>query len=250
MAFHRMFKKLKAAPTSPPVRPKRTNMMYSLGCGVSVHCTLNIVMPFSVPVKFDIVNRSVAITDAMNDRRRVREGKMLDSSRLKRTPPTGEPNATPTPAAIAAEKSSRRFASFLYCGKNFVSNCAQQTAMWIMGPSCPSAIPEATERIRPGILMISVLNVRTSGRTKPLRMVFTSGMPEPLAAGANCIRVAEQAAYAVPRLTETMNPIVGPDFSHAVQRPNGQCGSGLKSPSSQRPKRKEDNPPMPTSMHT
>jgi len=69
----------------------------------------------------------------------------LTSSRLKSTPPTGAPKATETPAAAAADKTSRFFASFLaYFGNRRPNTLPQQAAMCTSGPSFPRLRFEAT----------------------------------------------------------------------------------------------------------
>ena len=69
------------------------------------------------------------------------------TSRLKRTPPIGAPNATDMPAAAAAERTSRFLASFWFRFSNGrMMILAQQHATCTKGPSFPSHKPDATER--------------------------------------------------------------------------------------------------------
>ena len=65
-----------------------------------------------------------------------------------------------------------------------LSSVAMMLAMWTKGPSLPSGIPLPSVAVRPTILASSVFPERYSFSTTPLRMVFISGMPDPMACGA------------------------------------------------------------------
>ena len=58
---------------------------------------------------------------------------------------------------------------------------AMMLAMCTKGPSLPRGIPLPSVAVSPTILASSVLPERYSFSTTPLRMVFISGMPEPMA---------------------------------------------------------------------
>mmetsp|Transcript_23671 Transcript_23671/g.51771 ORF Transcript_23671/g.51771 Transcript_23671/m.51771 type:complete len:234 (+) Transcript_23671:1497-2198(+) len=153
---------------------------------------------------------NAAVTAAANERRSVFIGKMeLTSSKLNKMPPKGAPKAVLTPAAAAAEINSRRRLSSENCSKVPDKSCAQHTATWTKGPSLPRDIPAATERARPGILTTSVRKETTSGITKPPRIVFTSGIPEPAAALAKQkTKVALAVAINVPSPTFIKKPLL------------------------------------------
>merc|ERR550532_2129425 len=78
-------------------------------------------------------------------------------------------------------------------------------------------------------------------------MVLTSGIPEPLAAGANRDTVqADMVAMPIPRSTDTQNPTRL--LPHANHAPAGQISFGLKGLATQKPNRTEDRAPMPSSI--
>ena len=65
-----------------------------------------------------------------------------------------------------------------------VRRVATIEAMCTKGPSLPRGIPLPRVAVSPTILAMRVFGVRYSLRTTPLRMVFISGMPDPMAWGA------------------------------------------------------------------
>lgn len=82
---------------------------------------------------------------------------VLTSSKLNNTPPIGAPKATDTPAAAAADKISRFFASFRpYFGNKYDKMLPIAQAMCTIGPSFPKLKPDDTESIKPTLLIIRV----------------------------------------------------------------------------------------------
>mmetsp|Transcript_117368 Transcript_117368/g.339329 ORF Transcript_117368/g.339329 Transcript_117368/m.339329 type:complete len:206 (+) Transcript_117368:152-769(+) len=181
---HRRLAALKAAPMRPPRTPNSAKATCSTLELPMLNCTLKSVRPCSEP--FNTERKSAAAAAAVKALTKVFVGKLpeLTSSRLKSTPPNGAPKAAETPAAAAAENNSLRLASFWNCTKIPESNCAQHTATCTKGPSFPNDRPAATESTKPGILTSKVRKATASGMTKPFKIVFTSGIPEPTAAGA------------------------------------------------------------------
>mmetsp|Transcript_34975 Transcript_34975/g.100037 ORF Transcript_34975/g.100037 Transcript_34975/m.100037 type:complete len:386 (-) Transcript_34975:56-1213(-) len=234
----RVFRELKAAPTRPPRTPIRAKPIYSRGLQACECSTLNMVTPLDMPA---LITESVnaADTAAVNARSRVRVGKKeLTSSRLKSTPPTGAPNAVETPAAAAAENNSLRLPSFWNCGQNRDRNSAQQTATCTRGPSFPRDMPAATDSARPGTLTQRVRRDTTSGMTKPLRIVLTSGMPDPAAAGAKAkTSHADMPAMSTPRPTLVQKP--PRPWPQSRQPSSGQWWTDIVGWATQKPKRKD-----------
>lgn len=136
----------------------------------------------------------------------------VPTSRLKSTPPMGDPKATDIPAAAAAESTSRfraehqirRRSSFklrisdvpslpLMLTNNFMKTFAQQHATCTSGPSLPSHIPDATDRhylnqyltgaiyltklTSPRDLITNVQIPMKRRITKPPNIVLISGIP-------------------------------------------------------------------------
>lgn len=64
---------------------------------------------------------------------------------------------------------------------SLLSSVATIDAMCTKGPSLPRGNPDPRVNVRPTILAMRVRNVKYSFNTTPLRMVFISGMPEPMA---------------------------------------------------------------------
>mmetsp|Transcript_24521 Transcript_24521/g.62069 ORF Transcript_24521/g.62069 Transcript_24521/m.62069 type:complete len:246 (-) Transcript_24521:3002-3739(-) len=193
-----MLKWTNIAPSTPPTAPSTRNHGYSDIEGISTKCVWNMVS-LPVPVGLYHLSDNAAITAAKKARIMVFCGNMvLTSSYEKSTPPSGVPNATDTPAAAAVLMSSRRLASFCtYREESLEQKFAQQQATWTRGPSLPRLMPEETESVRPMILTTNVLNSKTSFMTNPPRIVFTSGMPLPLAMGAKArTKAADTAAKA------------------------------------------------------
>lgn len=92
----------------------------------------------------------------------------------------GAPKATDTPAAAAADKISRFFASFLpYFGKRYDKMFPIQLAICTIGPSFPKLSPADTDKMMPTDLMIRVHFPRYPRMMKPDRIVLISGIPEP-----------------------------------------------------------------------
>ena len=65
-----------------------------------------------------------------------------------------------------------------------VRRVATIDAIWTKGPSFPRGIPLPRVAVKPTIFATRVFAVRYSLRTTPLKMVFISGIPEPMACGA------------------------------------------------------------------
>lgn len=102
------------------------------------------------------------------------------------TPPIGLPNATATPAAAVAVKTSLVFEAFcLYLLKKREITFPVQTAKWTLGPSLPIERPEAIARGRVIDLISSVHPPRNPFMTKPAMMHLISEIPEPAAYGEN-----------------------------------------------------------------
>lgn len=66
-------------------------------------------------------------------------------------------------------------------------------AMCTKGPSLPSGNPEPKVKVSPTIFAISVRKVRYSLRTTPRKMVFISGIPEPIAYDSSAKAVSVDA---------------------------------------------------------
>lgn len=62
-----------------------------------------------------------------------------------------------------------------------LSKVATIEAMCTNGPSLPRGKPEPRVQVSPTILAMSVRNVRYSLSTTPRRIVFISGIPDPIA---------------------------------------------------------------------
>lgn len=69
---------------------------------------------------------------------------------------------------------------------NLLSSVATIEAMCTKGPSLPNGKPEPRVQVNPTILATKVLKVRYSFSTAPLKIVFISGIPDPIAYIQNC----------------------------------------------------------------
>lgn len=89
---------------------------------------------------------------------------------------------------------------------SLVSRVATMEAMCTKGPSFPRGIPEPRVAVRPTTLATRVLKVRYSLSTTPLRMVFISGMPEPMAWGATtCTKPVAKSTRNTGRMVQAAN---------------------------------------------
>mmetsp|Transcript_73640 Transcript_73640/g.225245 ORF Transcript_73640/g.225245 Transcript_73640/m.225245 type:complete len:277 (+) Transcript_73640:1183-2013(+) len=191
--------------------PSNKKKGYSTNAGIPSKCASNMVS-LPVPVGSIQPKVSAATTAAKKARTMVFCGNMvLTSSYEKSTPPSGVPKATATPAAAAVLMSSRRLASLsVYRAESLESALAQQQATCTKGPSLPKLMPEETDSVSPTTFTSNVLSSSTSPITKPPKIVFTSGMPLPRAAGAKAqTSAAEAAAKATPAAVYQTTPTYG-----------------------------------------
>mmetsp|Transcript_32216 Transcript_32216/g.76522 ORF Transcript_32216/g.76522 Transcript_32216/m.76522 type:complete len:275 (+) Transcript_32216:117-941(+) len=189
--------------------------------------------PLSLALKKARVN--VATRHAVNVRHTSAGDQCEDaSSRTKRSPPTGAPNAAAMPAPAPAQINSRRsrslcmrsrtpsgplafppFASTFFLPhenisrKRFcprVSPEATPAPMWIMGASWPHAIALDTERIVP-ITLTAMQRRRRKLRTwVPLRYALISGIPPAAAPGSKyTVMRAPATTRSVLYVTKKMN---------------------------------------------
>mmetsp|Transcript_58362 Transcript_58362/g.137377 ORF Transcript_58362/g.137377 Transcript_58362/m.137377 type:complete len:208 (+) Transcript_58362:900-1523(+) len=156
------------------------------------------------------VNASVNVAhSAAANTRQMRRGVQCEaaSSSTKSTPPTGAPKAAAMPAPAPAQMNSRRSLSLwkrrkrefwilVGCGRRQhrnlrscfslrVSPDAMPAPMWIIGASCPHAIPLATDMIVPTTLTKIARSRRKSRMCVPFKYALISGMPPAAAAGSS-----------------------------------------------------------------
>mmetsp|Transcript_41503 Transcript_41503/g.132033 ORF Transcript_41503/g.132033 Transcript_41503/m.132033 type:complete len:210 (-) Transcript_41503:182-811(-) len=108
------------------------------------------------------------------------------SSSAKSTPPTGAEKVAPTPTAAAASSTSSCGSCALLKNRELRRLWLTQEATCTKGPSLPTGREPPMESARPAALATSTRRRRKSVMGRPLRMHFTSGMPEPAACGASC----------------------------------------------------------------
>mmetsp|Transcript_78159 Transcript_78159/g.253671 ORF Transcript_78159/g.253671 Transcript_78159/m.253671 type:complete len:288 (+) Transcript_78159:1558-2421(+) len=138
---------------------------------------------------FSVKLAEIAAVKAKSSERRPSTRTEPSSSATNSTPPSGAPNAVETPAAAPAHAKSCSGSALLPGSRNARTRraraWAQQTPMWISGPSLPSDSPAPTVSESPRVLMSKQAPEKDWGKSKPDTAAFTSGMPLPRAAGQN-----------------------------------------------------------------
>mmetsp|Transcript_39374 Transcript_39374/g.121530 ORF Transcript_39374/g.121530 Transcript_39374/m.121530 type:complete len:262 (+) Transcript_39374:1283-2068(+) len=187
------FSLMKRTPPRPPISPRRQKAAIShaihsfFGLCVDVESAKS-VSRFA-PLRFRYLSVKLAEKAAMKAKSsdcRLSERTEPSSSAAKSTPPSGAPNAVETPAAAPTHASSCRGIASPnrpVCARPRCSRYAQQTPMWMRGPSLPRERPAPTTSARPSVLMSRHQPEKLWGRSKPETAALTSGMPLPRAAG-------------------------------------------------------------------